>query len=1119
MAWYLVNTSTSPARTGNAMKIKHLPIIWGLFTLLGGALSAQPVLNPVPYKVVGQYASPATLTDTLSPTQITPNLVEGKEFFRLQSVAVDTSLDPPALWVADTANNRVLGFRNAREASGVVHADIVLGQKNFNDNFGLSPTASYPSGLNTPTSVAVDKFGNVFVADAGNNRILRFPSPFQKKEEGAESFDADLVVGQRSLLANAPNQSTASNTPPTEFTIRTSVTVSGGGRTIYNVSLYIDREGHLWFTDAGNHRVLRYASEAVSGPGNIGAEAAATEIPASLCIGQEGYTTAVANPARVSQPNDRLEKKLIRSPSAVTLDDSGNVYVSDDLGRVLVYPATENGVENRTEARRLMGILILGQNPDEPVTRYDATRFGLEVTSNGQTFNGGPRGLFTINNRVYVIDTLYHRILRFPPYAEWPSETERYSPKAEAVFGQDGFDSATFNRWDFSEPSAKSFFSPISAALADGKLFLADSQNNRVLIFPNLGDIPNEVAPNTEAERLLGQFEWGYRAPNVTEGREFAAGSVTFTAASGGSAAFTVYPSAAVDYTGETPRLFVADPGNNRVLAFSDYYRLEAGNRADFAIGQVDLSRVLVNSPLMNPNLPTRQGLFTPAGVAVDKAGNLYIADTGNGRVLRYPKPFEKWLNGEPQEADLVIGQPDFESRGGEVGPGRLFRPTSLTITEAGKLVVADPLLNRVLVFVAAAVTEGVPEFTSGQEATKVLGQPDFTSVGAGNGADQLSFPLHVAADIDSRVYVADANNNRVVIFGSIDSTDQPSTGATSVFSFSLGSTSAISAVAVNRANGRIWVGDSGTYRASGSSWTGQRAVRLPDYFSMAILGNTAIESQVASFGPRSLLVEKSNGLMVFDSANRATFHYPVHEVRNYASGSPRVTANLIADLRAPAVSFSSDLQEHNDAPWPRQLADVEVLVNGVSAPITKVEREVVRFMVPRDVPSTGRTGFTVRRHSTGEVLAHNTVQMYPESPAIIPVTIPGGGMVRALNQDGSENTASNPARPGQEVTLLMIGYGSLPNAPEEGTAPGEGVAVDGRMVIAIGTGLTDLISSTLDPNSPGVWRVKTRIPDSVACPSTAPSVPVGISWRDVSSRIGPTGSPTLVTTLNCRNP
>ena len=53
-------------------------------------------------------------------------------------------------------------------------ADLVLGQANFTSN----GTASTQSGMTSPQGVAIDPAtGKVFVADTGNNRVLRFKLP------------------------------------------------------------------------------------------------------------------------------------------------------------------------------------------------------------------------------------------------------------------------------------------------------------------------------------------------------------------------------------------------------------------------------------------------------------------------------------------------------------------------------------------------------------------------------------------------------------------------------------------------------------------------------------------------------------------------------------------------------------------------------------------------------------------------------------------------------------------------------------------------------------------------------------------------------------------------------
>ena len=121
-----------------------------------------------------------------------PNLVEGKEFNTIStatgfsgSAVLDFSATPPHLYVADTANNRILGYRNFSQAQEGVTADIVIGQPNF-----TSTEVNYPSGqstqpnatgLNQPTALVVDSSGDIHVADALNSRVVQDMSELSRR--------------------------------------------------------------------------------------------------------------------------------------------------------------------------------------------------------------------------------------------------------------------------------------------------------------------------------------------------------------------------------------------------------------------------------------------------------------------------------------------------------------------------------------------------------------------------------------------------------------------------------------------------------------------------------------------------------------------------------------------------------------------------------------------------------------------------------------------------------------------------------------------------------------------------------------------------------------------------
>src|SRR5882724_9682532 len=162
---------------------------------LAGALSAQVNLNRVPSRAVGQ---PQLAVNTRNP-----NLVEGREFYGPQAAALDNSVNPPVLYVSDSLNNRVLAWKSGIAFSNGAKADFVIGQKDFYSTSRLGPGTAFNSGLTIPTGLAVDKNGNLFVVDTGNNRILRFPRPYAQTDQLP-----NLVIGQTSLscaTCNLPN--------------------------------------------------------------------------------------------------------------------------------------------------------------------------------------------------------------------------------------------------------------------------------------------------------------------------------------------------------------------------------------------------------------------------------------------------------------------------------------------------------------------------------------------------------------------------------------------------------------------------------------------------------------------------------------------------------------------------------------------------------------------------------------------------------------------------------------------------------------------------------------------------------------------------------------------------
>lgn len=120
--------------------------------------------------------------------------------------------------------------------------------------------------------------------------------------------------------------------------------------------------------------------------------------------------------------------------------------------------------------------------------------------------------------------------------------------------------------------------------------------------------------------------------------------------------------------------------------------------------------------------------------------------------------PLQSFAFTTGQNATLVIGHNDFDTGGTihDTPTGHvLYLPEGMAFDKSGNLWVVDTGFNRLLMF--------APPFTSGESATLVIGQQNFTSVEPALSATGLDQPYGMAFDNDGNMWVADTNNNRII--------------------------------------------------------------------------------------------------------------------------------------------------------------------------------------------------------------------------------------------------------------------------------------------------------------------------------------------------------------------
>lgn len=257
------------------------------------------------------------------------------------------------LWVADAGNNRVLRFNSAASLASGAPASAVLGQVNFIN----SAEGVSASSMTHPMGVVTDQLGNLYVADERNNRVLRFTNAATL----ANGASASGVLGQTSF-AGSGGGTGASLHHPGALAISPNPVIFGGPV--------------LWVADTQNNRVLKYANAANAA---IGASA-------SGVLGQTNYADNFVLYTALRTPY----------PSALAVDSTGHLYVGSLSSRVVRFD------DALSKANGAPADGVLGQ------VAFNTSAAGI-----------GPAGLDIVRSlalgaggRIFIGDQDNHRVMR-----------------------------------------------------------------------------------------------------------------------------------------------------------------------------------------------------------------------------------------------------------------------------------------------------------------------------------------------------------------------------------------------------------------------------------------------------------------------------------------------------------------------------------------------------------------------------------------------------------------------------------------------------------------------------------------------------------------------------------
>jgi len=789
------------------------------------------------------------------------------------------------LYIADSANSRIRKVSN-----GVITTVAGNGTPGFSGDGGPATSAQ----LAGPSNVAVDTAGDLYIVDTGNQRIRKVSNGIitTVAGNGAQGYSGD----------HGP----------------------AAGAHLYNPSaVAIDSAGNLYIADSYNNRIREVSNGVIT---TVAGGAPPTGTAPILGPGLPPYGGfgGDGGPATAAQLYD---------PSGVAVDSAGNLYIADFYnGRIR---EVSNGVINTVAG----GGASLS---DGSATRAKLAPFRVALDPSGNLYLSDLSG-----NRIRkvsggVITTLAGT--GQPP----PVYSGNNGPAISALLNQ-----------------------PVGVATdTAGNLYFADSGTDRV--HKVSGGVITTVAGN-------GTF--GYTGDT---------GPAT-------SAELNYPIGIALDSAGN---LYIADSHNSSVRKVSNgVITTVAGNGMQGFSGD--------GGPA------TSAQLNNPTGVAVDAAGNLYIADSDNGRVRKVSTNGLITTvagNGILAPSNGIPGGRGYGGFSGDGGPAtdaQLSTPTSVTVDSAGNLYISDYDNNRV-----REVSHAIINTVAGSGPNG--GFAGFGGDGGPATSGQLNGPWGTAVDSAGNLYIADTGNNRV---------RKVSNGV-------------ITTIAGSTTGG--FYGDHGPATSAGL--------------------NSPLGVAVGSAGSVYIADSQNSRVRVLTQGTAPTIT-PNGTVPIYSS-VPTIQSGSFVSIYGFELAAGTFLW-NND--FPESLGGTSVTIDNKPAYLWTVSPTQINLQVPGDVV-TGTVSVAV---TTATGTGTSTVTLAPQGPSFnllgdarhvaAEIATPngtgayGGGSYDLAGPTNTFSFATRPVKAGETLALYGVGFGpTVPAVPAGQPFTGSAPTLD-KVTITIG--------------------------------------------------------------------
>jgi len=849
--------------------------------------------------------TPAGVVTTLAGSG-SPGFADGTgaaaQFDSPAGVAVDSADN---VYVSDLGNHRIRKVTPA----GVVTTLAGSGSSGFADGTGTAVQ------FNGPTGVALDSADNVYVADRDNHRIRKvtpagvvttlagssLPGPADGTGTDAQFYFPSGVAADSAgnvYVADLANHRIRKVTPLGVVTTLAGSGVSGfaaGTGTDARFSLptfvAVDSAGNVYVTDRNNQRIRKVTPLGV-----------VTTLAGSTIGFADGTGTAAqfTNPFGVAVDNagsvyvaDRTNNRIrkitpIIGPYTLTVNEDSGAYAaganfagsispgpSADAAQTLAFTVTNDATALFSVQPTLAadGTLTFTPAPNAngtaTVTVFavdnGGTAKGGVDTSAAQTFviaitpvNSAPG--FTLAAATVTVDqnsgltTTNNFATGFTP-----------GPANESAQTLVGYTVTNTNAALFTTPPAIANNGTLTFTLADGQ-----SGNATVTVVAQ----DSGGTANGGVDRATNTFTLSVTPPNSAPSFALPAGPPGFivnTLAGSGVAGSASGTGIAAQFN---------NPGGVAVDSAGNVYVADLSNHRIRKVTPLGVVTTLAGSGFSGfaDGTGTAAQFNTPHGVAVDSAGNVYVADRNNQRIRKVT----------PTGVVTTLAGSTYGSADGTGTAAQFRSPTGVAVDSAGDVYVADSENNCIRKVTPAGVVTTL--------AGSTIGFADGTGTAA-----QFNGPIGVALDSAGNVYVADRNNNYIrkvtptgvvtTLAGSGVSGFADGTGTAAQFNLPFG-------VAVDSA-GNVYVVDRNNHRIRTVTPTGVVTTLAGSTIGFADGTDTAAQFN----NPFGVAVDSAGNVYVAD-----TFNHRIRKVTPGAGGPYTLTLNEDSGAYAAGANFAGSI-------------------------------------------------------------------------------------------------------------------------------------------------------------------------------------------------------------------